>query len=240
MTSTRESFWSQYYEEVAKKGDQWLDYSNERVQAQTFGLVIEALGPLAGRSCLDVGSGFGQLARALRAFGAQRVTGIDISAELIQQLNSTWPDMDYRRGTLSDAPFRATLGTFDTVTLVEVLQYLPLSETLEQAFALLAPGGRVVLVVPNRECPIVGRAIERFSGNYLPPSPTELLGAAGQLAGVTALAIQGMWFGAAQGICPYVTSNWAPDLPKLAPPEAIAGGTPAPPNRLLLAFEKQW
>jgi SAM-dependent methyltransferase len=239
MTSARESFWSQYYEQVARKGDTWLDYSNERVQAETFGLVIAALGPLAGRSCLDVGCGFGQLARALRAFGAERVTGIDLSLELVTRLNSTWPEMDYRQGTLSDPSFRASLGTFDTITFVEVLQYLPLAETLKQALELLRPGGRVVIVVPNRECPIVGRAMERFGGHYLPPSPNELLEATGQLVGVAQPSIQGMWFGVAQGIGPYVTSNWAPALPSLAPPEAIAGGTQAPPNRLLLAFEKQ-
>jgi 2-polyprenyl-3-methyl-5-hydroxy-6-metoxy-1,4-benzoquinol methylase len=239
MTTARESFWSQYYEQVAKKGDAWLDYSNERVQAQTFGLVIEALGPLAGRDCLDVGCGYGQLARALHAFGAKRVTGIDLSSELISQLKSAWPNMDYRRGTLGDTEFRQGLGTFDTVTLVEVLQYLPLAETLAQAFELLRPGGRIVIVVPNGECPIVGRAIERFTGNYLAPGPHELLETAGRLTDPKSLGIQGMWFAENQTIFPYVTSNWATELPRLAVHGAMHEGTDAPPNRLLLTFQKQ-
>src|SRR5262245_53363139 len=107
MTNQRETFWSEYYEDVAKKGDPWLDYSNERVQAQTFGLVVGALGPLAGRRCLDVGCGFGQLARAYQAFGAANVTGIDLSSELIQKLEKSLPGIDFRQGTLGDAVFRA-------------------------------------------------------------------------------------------------------------------------------------
>jgi hypothetical protein len=38
--STQEQFWSCYYGEIVKKANPWLDYSNERVQAQTFGLAL--------------------------------------------------------------------------------------------------------------------------------------------------------------------------------------------------------
>jgi 2-polyprenyl-3-methyl-5-hydroxy-6-metoxy-1,4-benzoquinol methylase len=239
MTTERESFWSEYYEEVAKKGEPWLDYSNERVQAQTFSLVIGALGPLTKRACLDVGCGFGQLARALRAFGAERVTGIDISAELIAQLNKSSPELDFRRGTLGDDAFRATLGSFDAIALVEVLQYLPIPETLNQAFELLRPGGRLVVVVPNGRCPIVSRSVARFGGNYVPPTPEALAVEASRLTHPANWALLGMWFGLQQELYPYVVSEPRPMPPGNAPAGALGEGTPAPPNRLVLILQKQ-
>lgn len=78
----RESFWAEYYEGVARKGEPWLDYSNERVQAQTFGLVLEALGALSGRSCLDVGCGVGQMARTYAAAYERFCRAHELSPEL--------------------------------------------------------------------------------------------------------------------------------------------------------------
>jgi sugar transferase EpsL len=68
-TVNQRNFWSSYYGEVFEQQKPWLDYSNARVQAQTFGLA--AAGPVDGAACLDVGCGWGQLARALVALGAR-------------------------------------------------------------------------------------------------------------------------------------------------------------------------
>jgi len=230
-----ESFWAEYYEGVAQKGEPWLDYSNERVQAQTFGLVLEALGPLSARACLDVGCGVGQMARTYAAMGASTLVGIDLSEELISKLRASHPGLDFRRGSLMDATLRGELGSFDRVTLIEVLQYMPLDAALEAAWALLNPGGRLVVVVPNRACPIVERAIARFEGHYMPPSAEELRRSASELSSNCEWLLQGLWFAENQSLFPYVRASGPP---RMAPLGAKGEGTEVQPNRFLMTIQK--
>jgi 2-polyprenyl-3-methyl-5-hydroxy-6-metoxy-1,4-benzoquinol methylase len=70
-------FWRAYYEEVFAKGTSYLDLSNETIQLQTFGAVLDGVGGVTGKSCLDVGCGWGQLARVLHVLGAASVCAID-------------------------------------------------------------------------------------------------------------------------------------------------------------------
>jgi SAM-dependent methyltransferase len=226
MNKAREVFWADYYDQLSQHPDPWLDYSNERVQAQTFGVVLSALGPVVGRRCLDVGCGFGQLGRALEAIGASQVTGIDVTAQFIERLRGQHPSIRWEVGTLDNRAFCSSLGSFDRIALVEVLQYVPVEPTLREAWDLLAPGGRLVAVVPNRECPIVARAMQRFPGKYLPPTPNELasVGEAVCAVGAGSWALQGMSFAEDQTLSPYATSIWT---------RAPAFATP--PNRLLFA-----
>jgi SAM-dependent methyltransferase len=229
MNEAREVFWADYYDQLSQRAEPWLDYSNERVQAQTFGVVLSALGPVVGRRCLDVGCGFGQLGRALEAIGASQVTAIDVTAQFIERLRTQHPSIRWEVGTLDNRAFCASLGSFDRISLVEVLQYVPVAPTLRQAWDLLAPGGRLVAVVPNRECPIVARAMQRFPGKYLPPTPHELAGVGEAVCAVGAgsWALQGMSFAEDQTLSPYVISNWT-----RVPAFATA------PNRLLFAALK--
>jgi hypothetical protein len=93
------------------------------------------------------------------------------------------------------------------------------------AWETLSPGGRVVGVVPNADCPIVQRARSRFSDNYTPPTLAELAGILASLAGVEHWAMRGLRFGADQRIAPYDVSPWTSTL--------VRDGGAAPPNRLL-------
>jgi SAM-dependent methyltransferase len=235
MSEAREDFWAGYYRELSQRSEPWLDYSNERVQAQTFGVVLAALGPVAGRRALDVGCGYGQLARALEAVGAREVTGIDVTAELIERVRKLHPSIRWQVGTLESAE----LGRFDLITLVEVLQYIPIAATLRRAWSLLAPGGRMVAVVPNRECPIVARAMTRFPGNYLPPSAQDLIEVAEQLGGCQGWGVQGMAFAEDQTLAPYAVSPWTRGGAFAFPERLAAAGVSAHiPNRLVFAAAK--
>lgn len=231
MNDAREEFWAGYYRELSQHSEPWLDYSNERVQAQTFGVVLAALGPVVGRRALDVGCGYGQLARALEALGARAVTGIDVTAQLIERAKQVHSSIRWEVGTLSELGER--LGPFELITLVEVLQYIPVSTTLQHAWSLLAPGGRVVAMVPNRECPIVARAMARFPGKYLPPSVAELVEVGQRLEQCQGWGLQGMVFGEDQSLAPYAVSAWMRgaefDFPAHLPKQ---------PNRLVFAAAK--
>jgi 2-polyprenyl-3-methyl-5-hydroxy-6-metoxy-1,4-benzoquinol methylase len=246
MSDARTRFWADHYGKLSERGEHWLDYSNERVQAQTFGVVLAALGPVAGRRCLDVGCGLGQLACALRALGAREVTGIDLTVEFILELRRTHPDQRWEAGTLDDRHLYERLGSFDAIVLVEVLQYVPVAATLRKAWNLLAPGGRLVAVVPNAECPIVARAAARFPGSYLAPSGAELALVGRELEECEAWGLQGMSFGTDQSLVPYVVSSFAAQREavaqseRMAQPETATSPEPAPPpNRWVFAAQRE-
>jgi len=223
----RSSFWVRYYREIVARKNPWLDYSNERVQAQTFALSLEAAGAVLGRRCLDIGCGWGQFSLCLAALGAAEVTGIDAMADLIAQHRKHHPDLRWTTGNVRDPAFRESLGTLDLVFLLEVLQYMPIRETIHGLWESLAPGGRLVAMVPNRECPIIQGAVARFEGKYAPPSPAELAAVLGDLPTCAFWRMRGLTFQEDQRHLPYAVSPWT-----------ARPAWDTPPNRLLVVAEK--
>lgn len=211
-------YWKTYYEKLAVDAPAWLDYSNERVQAQSLALAVEAAGPLNGRRCLDVGCGLGQLALAYKALGAGEVIGIDLSAPTIDKNRLRDQRVTWVCGELESSQYQ---GPFDLISLVEMLQYVPVQRTLEVAWRMVAPGGRLVAIVPNSECPIVRRAAVRFERNYAPPSPTELVAFLRSLSGASSAWIRALHFGADQSVMPYEVSKWASEPAWSTPPNRL-------------------
>lgn len=107
----------------------------------------EQLGPT-----LAVGCGFGILDRLLPS--DLDYTGIDLAENEIA-FASKWaaterPSFHYKRGVFTDFDF--PMGSFDLVLLSEVLEHVPepdVHSMLDRALALLAPGGRLLVTVPN-------------------------------------------------------------------------------------------
>jgi 2-polyprenyl-3-methyl-5-hydroxy-6-metoxy-1,4-benzoquinol methylase len=206
--STQQEFWSAYYRDVFQQGQRWLDYSNERVQSQTFGFVLEAAGPIRGRRCLDVGCGWGQLACALKDLGAAEVTAVDVVPEPIAQLTEQYPEIHWLTGDLSHDDLGLAPATVDVALLVEVLQYMPLGTALRRAWSLVAPGGRLVAVVPNAKCPIVNGTRQRFDSRYAPPALEQLAHELDALEGLEHWACRGLAFTEDQRIAPYAATPW--------------------------------
>jgi 2-polyprenyl-3-methyl-5-hydroxy-6-metoxy-1,4-benzoquinol methylase len=204
----REQFWLDYYATVARNGAAWLDYSNERVQSQTFALTLEAAGPIRGRSCLDVGCGRGTFAAVLAALGAASVTGLDLVPEMIANNRRTYPQMRWATGTLADLAASDELDTFDLVFFIEVLQYVPLESTLRLAWAHLRPGGRLIAVFPNAKCPIVSRTRDRFDANYAPPALEDVLVLLAGVRDCESVQCRGFAFGPDQHVVPYEATPW--------------------------------
>lgn len=219
--SERERFWAEYYRHVAVAGDPWLDYSNSRVQGQTFAAALDAAGPVEGRRCLDVGCGRGQFSRALHGLSAAAVTAVDLVPEVLERHTAAAPAIRWLCASVQDAALEADLGQYDLVFALEVLQYVPLAPTLQGLWRHVAPGGRMVAVVPNADCPIAGRARARFGDHYAPATSSEIAAAVGALPDTAHWAMRGMFFRADQSIAPYELSPWRTD-----------GRWPAAPNRL--------
>ena len=121
MSEPKQESWAEYYQRVFAAGNPWLDYSNAHVQGQTFGVAIEAGGPINGKRCLDLGCGRGHLSLALAGLQASQVVGVDIVAESIHVCREKYPSVRWEVGTPENEGFCQTLGQFDVIFLIEPL-----------------------------------------------------------------------------------------------------------------------
>jgi SAM-dependent methyltransferase len=202
-----------------------LEYSNERCQIQTYGHLIEAVGPLSGRTVLDVGCGWGTLSRIFRDCGA-RVTGVDIVPETIAELQRRHPEVDWRVVDAQDERQIAELGEFDAAVAVEVLQYIDFAAAVTDLWRHVSPGGRLVGCVPNAECPIALRVRERYGGLWTPPSLGEIKKLAAGLTDKADFRVKGLAFREDQSFLPYQSSDWSDGVEGL-------------PNRLLFVIRRE-
>jgi 2-polyprenyl-3-methyl-5-hydroxy-6-metoxy-1,4-benzoquinol methylase len=117
-------------------------YLPARMRSYERGLRL--LGPADGRVILDVGSNYGHFL-ALAASRGWRIVGVEPGAALRAQAVDGAAGAAV--GSLDEA---APDGPFDAVTLWDVLEHLPgPEEHLRQLAALLRPGGRLLVRVPD-------------------------------------------------------------------------------------------
>jgi 2-polyprenyl-3-methyl-5-hydroxy-6-metoxy-1,4-benzoquinol methylase len=218
MDTAKESHWQQYFECVFKDLGPSLNYPNIQCQTQTWTLALEAAGPFAGRRCLDVGCGHGNFSMVLSAMGGH-VVGVDFVDDAAR--SKRFPHITWATQNLADESFGKDLGTFDRIFVLEVLQYTDLVRGLQSLWKMLAPGGRIVGTVPNRNCPIVVRTMERFEGKYVAPTPKALISAISSLEGLDYWGGRGVAFQTDQRIVPYVASSWSTELLWLEPPNRM-------------------
>jgi ubiquinone/menaquinone biosynthesis C-methylase UbiE len=155
-----------------------------QVEADILGLPLAAaLAAVEAPLVLDVAAGTGRVARALLrqpAFDGRMVQA-DLAARMLaegQRACAAWPDrLDWVRAPAAPLPFAA--GTFDAVTCLEALEFLPDARAvLAECTRVLRPGG--LLLVTNR----VGRDVWLLPGKTFAPADFERLLAALPLEGV--------------------------------------------------------
>ena len=112
--------------------------------------------------------------------------------------------------------------------MIEVLQYMPFATTLGLMWELIAPGGRVVVIVPNADCPIVAGTKQHFSGRYVAPTMDDVCKVLPTLRAVETWGCRGLMFGDDQTIAPYLVTPWTQ-----------AAHWERPPNRLQLVATKR-
>jgi 2-polyprenyl-3-methyl-5-hydroxy-6-metoxy-1,4-benzoquinol methylase len=90
-------------------------------------LTLQQLGPLAGKSVLDVGCGSGRYCLAYAERGAAHVVGVDFAARMIDLAKEHARDLklddrcEFRVGTFPEA---VQDGTFDATTALGVFDYV--------------------------------------------------------------------------------------------------------------------
>src|SRR5690606_35792466 len=104
----------------------------------------ELLGPVAGRTVVDVGCGGGRADAELAERGAHAV-GVDVAPEMIDAARERWPDAESHVGDACSLPLET--GTAAGYRADKVLHALddPVRAVAE-ARRVLAPGGRAVLL----------------------------------------------------------------------------------------------
>ncbi|GAB3024221.1 hypothetical protein GCM10011376_09580 [Nocardioides flavus (ex Wang et al. 2016)] len=146
---------------------------DNRGYGQKFALLVEQGADVDGearladvlvgrRACiLDVGSGMGRVASALRARG-HRVTAIEPDAALVAQSRRTYPDLEVVHTDVLAADLSALQGQVDLVVLVgNVMVFLaPGTErdVLRRVRDVLAPTGRVLIGFHPVDGPATARA----------------------------------------------------------------------------------
>lgn len=135
-----------------------VDYKNSkelpfRTYIESYTL-FQLTGSLDGKEVIDLACGEGFYTRKIKMAGADSVIGVDISSEMIQLARENEADLprgcDYEVYNVAEMP---TMGTFDLVTAMYLLNYAQTREELlkfcRAAYRQLKAGGRFVGVNDN-------------------------------------------------------------------------------------------
>lgn len=110
--------------------------------------ILEQMGPHLGSKLLEVGAGHGTFT-ALLARDDRRVMAVDLSRRCAQKLQDRFEGNNGVRVAQGDLSVAAGDGPFDTVVMINVLEHVEDDRAiLDELWALLRPGGRLVLWVP--------------------------------------------------------------------------------------------
>ena len=137
--------------EEGKSTVPWLDY---HPTPPLVGFWIQHPQQTEGKSALVVGSGFGDDAEQLAAWGF-RTTAFDISETAIRNTRKRFPasNVDYQLADLLDPP-RQWRGQFDFVLESHTLQVLPAAlrpRATKNVAGFLRPCGRLLVIARHRE-----------------------------------------------------------------------------------------
>ncbi|MEU7870529.1 class I SAM-dependent methyltransferase [Dactylosporangium sp. NPDC049140] len=113
-------------------------------------VALDLLGPVAGRTVLDLGCGEGHVSRRLARAGAT-VIGVDPTARLLELAaeHTTPPGIRYLHAAAEDLS-GLTTASVDAVCAVLVLHHTdPLPTALREAHRVLRPGGTLAAVIPH-------------------------------------------------------------------------------------------
>lgn len=134
---------------VAQAYDRWSEgydaYDNTMVLAATR--AVAALAPeAAGKAVLEFGCGTGRNLAALKAAGAARLVGLDLSEGMLQQARARDASLDLRLQDMA-TPVSEPDGAFDLVLFSLTLEHVAdMATPLKEARRLLKPGGQVVVI----------------------------------------------------------------------------------------------
>jgi len=111
-------------------------------------LILEHLGPLAGRRVLDVGCGKGRFARVVKDHHPQaQVVALDLAEAM---LRSVPPGVEPVLGSMTALPFAS--ASFDAAYATESLEHaVEVDVAVAEMCRVVRPGGRIAIIDKNAE-----------------------------------------------------------------------------------------
>lgn len=140
---------SAHYDQIGVAYDaHYADPTSERYRELFVSRPLLGSLDLNGRQVLEAMCGSGSTASYLLSKGA-RLTGLDISANLISAFHARWPEARAVQGSILATGFAA--NTYDCVVVVGGFHHVqPLVQTaLDEAFRILKPGGYLCFAEPH-------------------------------------------------------------------------------------------
>jgi len=126
--------------------NRFTDFAHRQGMKYAFRVLEGESVSLRNRSVLDLGCGRGRWLKEYAARGA-RVTGVDISQEVISMLAGELPEHHFIAADIAELTLPDK--SFDLINAVTVLQHMPQAQqkiVLSKAWRWLKPGGRLVLL----------------------------------------------------------------------------------------------
>lgn len=111
---------------------------------------FETLGIAPSVRILDIGCRHGSFLENLRRRGYHDLQGLDIDTEAIAKGEAAYPALRGRLHAYDGSAFPFEKGSFDVITMFDVIEHIPPVEAyLRELRTLLRPGGRLVFQTPN-------------------------------------------------------------------------------------------
>jgi 2-polyprenyl-3-methyl-5-hydroxy-6-metoxy-1,4-benzoquinol methylase len=134
----------------------WFDYAMSTTQrGRAFAGAALALSGVPSRGrYLDIGCGFGGLLAAFAERGFD-VRGIELDPVRVGLARANCADHGFTdvvfSGDILDPALVASLGSFDIITMIDVIEHvLDVPAALRHAAGMLNPGGVLLMEIPNR------------------------------------------------------------------------------------------
>jgi SAM-dependent methyltransferase len=131
-------------------------------------VTFDLLEKMEFESLVDIGCGDGRfLAEVRKRWPDRTVLGIDSSEDAAELARRMSPDVPVETRDILRSPLD---GRFDVATLLDVIEHVPpdsLPSFLQSVSRTLRPGGHLVLTVPHRNEPLIGKHYQHFDSNGL-------------------------------------------------------------------------
>ncbi len=116
---------------------------------------------LTNARVLDVGSGFGYYVNRYLAWGAQAVTGVDLTQQAVDHLKATFPGQEFHQADISEPGWEVG-KTYDLVSAISMIFHIVEPARFRSALTNLCrhvvPGGHLLVV-------------DSFQRQWLPTAP---------------------------------------------------------------------
>jgi 2-polyprenyl-3-methyl-5-hydroxy-6-metoxy-1,4-benzoquinol methylase len=131
-------------------------------------LVLDELAGVELKTLVDIGCGDGRfLKEAARRFAPAQLLGIDYSGRAIRLAQALNPKLRYLAVDITSAP---AIGTFDAVTLIEVLEHIPPAQVasfVEGLKRLMHSQSTLIVTVPHKNQALIEKHYQHFDATSL-------------------------------------------------------------------------